>query len=331
MQDRIENPSDFKELEAIRRFFIYGNNDFREKLQVLVAGRFPGRFHGFLTNERPPSRRCPSCQFSLRYWENVVPLLGEGDCVMVTQRNPQIEARLHENKVRVVLPFNLWSTYVTYEMPTFLHFCTTYLDGSGTALDIGGNTGLTGATLAGFCEHVHIFEANPEMKRVIENTNVGKPNVSIHMNAVSRQSGTVSIYPVGVNNTSMVAKNKTDPVEVPCITLDDFCRDHDIAPKAIKIDVEGVDGEVILGAARIIEAHKPYLFLEHPLVNAGAYETDLTCAEQALAFLREHYDLLAYPTMDMLVPAEALGSDLDVFHTAFKALPTNIAAVPKTN
>ena len=146
--------------------------------------------------------------------------------VFMTIRNKEVEAELKLRGVRVARQDNLLSTYGTYETPTFLHFCRHYLTRGGVALDIGGNTGLTGAILCKFAEHVHIFEANPEMERSIHATNEGNANLSIHMKAVCRTSGTVQIYPVGINNTSLVPKKETESITVPSTTVDDFCRKY---------------------------------------------------------------------------------------------------------
>ncbi|MDJ0835079.1 MAG: FkbM family methyltransferase [Acidobacteriota bacterium] len=328
MNPNLENPVDFDQLEDRKRFFIFGNDDIRDKLHPMLCARFPTRFYGFLTEKRVDERHADSA-YSFRYWEEALPLLGPGDYVFITRVIDEVMEGLVDRGVRIGLPFNIRTIYATYETPTFLHFCKTWLNGRGIALDIGGNTGLTGAMLAGFCEHVHIFEANPEMERAIHGTVCGLNNISVIMKAVSRTSGTAVIYPVGTNNTSMVARDKVDPVRVPCTSIDDFCREEKVVPAVIKIDVEGVDGEVILGAERTIAAHRPLLFLEHPLANAQVYNTDLELAEEALALLRQTHRLLAYPTMDQLLPAEAMGMPLERFLGEHTYYPVNVAAIPK--
>jgi FkbM family methyltransferase len=49
------------------------------------------------------------------------------------------------------------------------------------------------------------------------------------------------------------------------VSLDDFCHDNDLAPDVIKIDVEGAEIDVLLGANKIIEKCKPIIILSaHP-------------------------------------------------------------------
>ncbi len=323
-KESIENPSDFDELEDVKRFFIYGESTFRDIFQPMISARFPARCYGFLSSTRATDRDAVSA-YVPRFWEEALAHLGPGDYVFLVRRNEDVEIRLLEKGVRIGLPFNIRLIYGSYETPTFLHFCKKYLTEGGIALDIGGNIGLTGAMLASFCDHVHIFEANPAMEKLIHETNIGHPNISIHMKAVFQQAGMVTIYPSGVNNTSMVAENKIDPLQVPCLSVDEFCSEMKLAPTVLKIDVEGVGGEVLLGAAHTIEAHHPFIFLEHPLAMEG---TNRDIGRQALAFLRESYDLLAYPTLNRLLPADALGMPLDRFEERH-GLGGNIAAIPR--
>lgn len=289
----LENPSDFDELANLKRFFIFGDCSFSDKFQPMISARFPAKFYGFLTTTRTTERHAESA-YRLRFWEDALPYIEPGDYVFLFERGVDIERRLIEKGARIGLPYNLWHIYVTYEAPTFLHFCKNHLKEKDIALNIGGNTGLTGSILASFCKHVHIFEANPEMEKGILATNVGHQNISVHMKAIYRNTGMATIYPVALYNTSMVAKDKSEPLEVPCLSVDDFCREMSVVPSVIKIDVEGVDGEVIMGSAETIRAHRPLIYLEHPLAYPDLYEVDLKCVQQALALLEESHELFAY-------------------------------------
>ena len=326
----IENPSHLEELTNVERFFVFGNTPHAVRTHLLLVGRFPAKFYGFLVSE-PTSERQWESQFSLRYWKEALPQLGPGDLVFMAIRDGEVEARLWEQGVRVARQDNLLLTAGTYETPTFLHFCRTHIERPGVALDIGGNTGLTGAILSKFSTHVHIFEANPEMERSIHATNEGNTNLTVHMKAVCRTCGTVPIYAVGTNNTSLVPRGeKTAAVMVPSVSIDDFCLENNIVPNVIKIDVEGVDGEVVLGGTQTIASHQPAIFIEHPLHTISAYDTDEKSASEAMDFLAESYDLRAYPVMDQLYPSYALNMPLADFIEEFKGFPTNVAAIPRS-
>ena len=324
----IESPAILEELNAVDRFFIFGDSDKVEKIQFILVGRFPGKFYGFLS-DAPRNERHRASKFNLRYWKDALTGLESGDLVFMAQRDHEVETELAAQGVRMARHHNLLSIYGTYEAPTLLTFCRTYIKDKGIALDIGGNTGLTGALLSKFSEHVHIFEANRAMEPFLHETNEGNENITLHFKAVCETTGHVKIYDVGPNNTSMVPRDKRNPVEVPSISVDDFCRDNEIEPHLIKIDVEGVDCEVILGARETIAAHHPFLFFEHPLHMARTYDPNRDIIDRALAFLAQHYDLFAFPHLDQFCPARASNMPLDEFRRAFNIWPTNVGAVPK--
>ena len=61
------------------------------------------------------------------------------------------------------------------------------------------------------------------------------------------------------------SKNITNKRYIPSITLDEFCRDKKISPDIIKVDIEGSEIEMLIGAKNIIKKHKPIIFLSyHP-------------------------------------------------------------------
>lgn len=325
----IENPTDLDQLCDVKRFFIFGDNKLGDRVHLLLVGRYPTRFYGFLVGE-PTNERHRESQYSLLYWENALARLEAGDLVFMAKRSSRIEGQLVAEGIRIARPQLLTQIYGTYETPTMLHFCKTYIKKKGIALDIGGNTGLTGAMLSSFSEHVHIFEANPEMESSIQATNEGNANITLHMKAVAQTTGSISLYSAGGQNMSMVPKEKSEPIVVPSVSVDDFCRDHSIKPTVMKIDVEGVDGEVILGAKTTISNGRPWIFFEHPLHMAGTYDTSREIAAEAMSFLAEIYDLFAFPHFGQLFSARALNMPLAEFITEFKTWPTNVAAVPKS-
>lgn len=327
MSVKVENPVYFEQLEDVARFFIFGEVPYRDRVQQMVSARFPAKFYGFLV-QNPCTDRHGDSAYSFRYLKDVIELLGPGDYVFLTQRHRSWEEALADRGVRMGMPFNLCTIYGTYETPTFLHFCRHHITRRGAAVDVGGNTGLTAAMLSAFSEEVHVLEANPEMEAVIRATNQGNETIHVVMKAVSRTEGHLAIYPVGPNNTSAVAHDKAVPMRVPCTTLDAYATETGIRPSVLKIDVEGVDGEVILGGASVIDRVRMPIFFEHPLANFGAYAIDEATAQEALTFLAQRYRLLAYPTMDQLYPAHALGMPLDAFRETYQVYPVNVAAVP---
>jgi FkbM family methyltransferase len=76
-----------------------------------------------------------------------------------------------------------------------------------------------------------------------------------------------------------------EAVAVCVQSMDDFCAERGFHPDVIKIDVEGFEHAVLLGARAVLERERPYLFLEvHPrrLAELGSSTSDLA------ALLTEH-------------------------------------------
>lgn len=64
---------------------------------------------------------------------------------------------------------------------------------------------------------------------------------------------------------------KAGKTTVKVTTLDTYCHKHRLQPTVIKIDVEGLEKEVLAGAKAILEQSRPYLLIEiNPLRLAAA-------------------------------------------------------------
>jgi hypothetical protein len=83
-------------------------------------------------------------------------------------------------------------------------------------------------------------------------------------------------------------------VEVITSTIDACCN---VSPKLIKIDTEGHDQRVLVGANRILAAHPPYIFTEVHSVGLQNFGD----SERSLRALMEGY---GYSTF-LIIPGEA--------------------------
>lgn len=88
-----------------------------------------------------------------------------------------------------------------------------------------------------------------------------------------------SPYEEGKVGFSHLAESGEDIENYPQITIDDFVRVLGIVPDIITMDVEGSELEIMKGAIKTIEGHKPALMLSvHPefmFHNHGTYEREL--------------------------------------------------------
>lgn len=161
---------------------------------------------------------------------------------------------------------------ILWEIPVQL--CLRDFLGAGDIVfDIGANIG--GVTVAlsrtvGLDGLVFAFEANPFLiPRLKDTITVNKAgNVELISRAVwweskkllpfycdqSHYASTSSLFDAG---------HKSVKVMVETVTVDDFCLQRSVTPHAIKIDVEGAEYDVLLGAKRLLNEKAPILVLEY--------------------------------------------------------------------
>ena len=84
-------------------------------------------------------------------------------------------------------------------------------------------------------------------------------------------SGMNSIIEIG-------RKNITNKRYISSITLDKFCKDKKISPDIIKVDIEGSEIEMLIGAKNIIKKSRPIIFLSyHPFhIKKLGYKSSLS-------------------------------------------------------
>ncbi|MDR2407636.1 MAG: FkbM family methyltransferase [Bacteroidales bacterium] len=146
-------------------------------------------------------------------------------------------------------------------------------------IDGGGFVGDSAMVFTEFQpRNVYVFEPNPDMfpeiKKIITlNTNVLGNYVHKIIpvqKALGRKQGSMKLYSRGIYD-SMASindgasfinrRNKLKEHEVPVVSIDDFVRKKSLDVGLIKLDVEGVESDVIEGAVETIKAHKPLLII----------------------------------------------------------------------
>ncbi len=139
--------------------------------------------------------------------------------------------------------------------------------------DVGAHIGFHTLPAARIGAHVIAFEADPENARRLRRNldrNCLQEKVRV-VEAAAWSSGHIRVgFRRGVpRSQGGVCWRGHQPVlasgeiiAVPACSLDDFAASGGPAPDLIKIDVEGVESEVLIGAARILAAHKPVLIVE---------------------------------------------------------------------
>jgi FkbM family methyltransferase len=148
-------------------------------------------------------------------------------------------------------------------------WCQLELDGK-TVIDVGANIGALTVALSdivGADGHVFAFEPQPQNAGLLRR-NVACLEVTIEEVALGAAPGTVSIpflFDLEHKNYGRVELGSGDAV-VDVRTLDSY----NLAPAFIKIDVEGYELDVLLGARATIERHQPLLYVENDREDKAA-------------------------------------------------------------
>lgn len=151
--------------------------------------------------------------------------------------------------------------------------CKKILRSGNTTLDIGANLGLVSMTMAkcvGPTGIVHAFEPNPVLQSLIRRSLAKNSisNVITHESALGAKPGELDLHvPQGnAGQGSFVYHSETpDSQHHRCKIerLSDVAEQHGLSSIAmIKIDVEGFENDVLLGASRILRDIRPVIIIE---------------------------------------------------------------------
>lgn len=132
-------------------------------------------------------------------------------------------------------------------------FIKRFLRPGDIAFDIGANIGIYSLWMSQFSDHVYAFEPDEKnYTRALENIKLNHLSVTLERLALSDCTGELS-FSIGRDMENRIARNGDLSVKVPCMTLDDYCAQHEIDHvRFIKIDVEGAEHVVFRGASRML-------------------------------------------------------------------------------
>lgn len=154
----------------------------------------------------------------------------------------------------------------------------------GIALDIGANIGNYSKYMASKFEKVYAFEPHPENIVMLQaRINYNKKlmnNVEIVTKAVSDKNGTTKLYDNGFSEQHSISVlypesgnwnyKKEQFIEVPSITIDDFCKNF-TRLDFMKVDIEGAENFMFKGAIKTLTRFSPRIILEcHKIVDYDA-------------------------------------------------------------
>ena len=167
--------------------------------------------------------------------------------------------------------------YGEYSQPE-VDFLLSMLNDRSVVYDIGGNIGYHCRAFASKAEHVYSFEPNPDNYHLLKLNTNDVSNVTTFPCAVGHEFATCKISTYDLSELSnygaVVSGHDFEGVETVLVPIDAMGLPK---PDLIKIDVEGAELAVFLGARQTIAKHQPVIFYE-------AHETQ---------HFREIYDILS--------------------------------------
>lgn len=173
----------------------------------------------------------------------------------------------------------------TYESGT-LDFMKSQLNEGSVFIDVGGNIGwhtLNAAQFVGASGQVWTFEPSPKLHETLE-LNIAENklnNVRSFQCGIGAQPDSVSLYlndAINKGASSAVVKSpEAQTVEIQVLPLDQIVDQQKIRVDLIKVDVEGMEKEVLIGAQHTIADQLPAL-----IVECSASRTEAPNARQEL-------------------------------------------------
>lgn len=155
-------------------------------------------------------------------------------------------------------PLNLFCTY-----------CYLLRDGS-CAVDVGGNLGLHALVMASAMAQdglVYTYEPRKEIVRKLEQ-NLAANNIVKRVNirniGLGRKKGSVAFNDEAANfNEGLGHIDGDSEYSIEITSMDEDIGEQTRHISLIKIDVEGMELEVLAGAQRILQQHRPALVIEY--------------------------------------------------------------------
>ena len=157
--------------------------------------------------------------------------------------------------------------YLGSSEPESAAFIDSFLKPGMVFFDAGAHIGeysLIAASRVGDRGRIHAFEAQPATATLLRENCVSNQlrNIVINSCAVSDHNGHLDFDICSEPSMSSIATpvgsgKRLARIRVPSITLDDYCREKNVWPDLLKIDVEGAEWLVLQGAAQMLSRPSP--------------------------------------------------------------------------
>jgi FkbM family methyltransferase len=184
-------------------------------------------------------------------------------------------------------------------------------------IDVGANVGVYVLQFAHWSApsgQVVAFEPNPGAQAILQKhveMNALSERVRIVPAAVGESPGEAILYAAGADGMSRLGaanealRGSVSEINVPVVTLDDYCRAENLQPDWLFIDIEGFEIAALSGARELIQSRRGALGIiveMHPSV----WDSADTTRQRAEALLKD-LGLLAVPLTGQTDPLGEYG------------------------
>jgi FkbM family methyltransferase len=177
-------------------------------------------------------------------------------------------------------------------------------------LDIGTNIGWTAMNFAGIAKQGRVLGFEPDaynFQRCSENLSLNNfANLKIYQLGVGDNNQETFMElrtPTNRGGNRVAASSAITANEIKIVKLDDFAPVNDfISIDLVKIDVEGYELHVLRGAQKLLQNHKPILFIE---VDDNNLRDQGNSASQLIEFILEiGYGEIVHAENNQLITAD---------------------------
>lgn len=147
--------------------------------------------------------------------------------------------------------------------PNATRYLASFLRNDDVILDIGANIGYYVAVERHLAPGAPIHAVEPVPANLALLRQNAPPDVAVYPVAISDHIGTAPIYIPDHCNWATLNQQHAGTLagvhteQVPVTTLDRFCTEHNLAPTFLRMDTEGSEVEILLGARSLIESDRP--------------------------------------------------------------------------
>lgn len=204
----------------------------------------------------------------------------------------------------------LWSTAASYdyilgeyEDPKTLKAFISWLNEDSVFYDIGSNTGFHALTANRIIRtgKIYAFEPMPAMREVFEK--------HINLNSEVMVRNNIELFPFAVSNNegevefsndmkrrdgntyikvSYVFTGSGDKIKVLTKSIDGLIAEGFEKPDIIKIDAEGAEYDILMGAKNTLELCHPYILLATHDCHLSGVQDDCVCFLEELGYQLTH-------------------------------------------